>query len=106
MNDKMSYWEQARVAQIAQQALKELDERGWHQGGLVDPYSGRICAAGALRYAMEKLQLTGHVAIYEIVTHKIRELFPDRPHIISTFNDMPQTTEEDVRLLLKHVAEE
>lgn len=85
-------------------ALDILDEKGWSKGqGVGD--KGEICLGWALvegERPLNKKQLKKADNI-ESKLLKGRGYEWER---ISTFNDAPETTEEDVRLFLKECAEE
>jgi len=89
-------------------AREWLDEHGWKKGsGGDDRGVGAGCVQDALYYGNNRTVL---MSAYRRVAEIADELFPGRiahgvafPH---TWNDHPDTTEEDVRLVLKHLAAE
>ena len=77
--------------------LDVLDELGWSQGAFESP-DGRVCLVNAM----------GRVpADSEVVSLAYRRLcgLAEVP-VLSEWNDQPERTEEDVRLLLKRAAYE
>lgn len=98
-----------------EQALDVLTKWGWTQGRL-RARDGRLCARGALAEALGVLTSEGtilggsDVAIDHCEAIAARILGSDRaPNALYStpltyFNDDPATSEEDVRLLLKHAA--
>jgi hypothetical protein len=110
------------VQEIAEGALKILDEHGWYQGGPTGP-GGQVCMASAiLKYLSGTLgsylsgtwgSLAFPMPPFLEALHAFREvitgLYPERsqsgPYIsVTIFNDHKDTTEEDVRLVLKTLA--
>jgi hypothetical protein len=84
---------------IGERMLEVLDERGWCQGELTNDL-GQVCLAGALRVAafediMQGKPLPG---AYSRFGCRLRGLVHSS---IGTWNDAPERTEEDVRLLIK-----
>lgn len=84
-----------------------LETKGWTKGSSVNYASGAVCVASALADNCEPGQRTWTTA-YKAILAAIGLLFPERvpedPHImeIVSFNDHPDTTYEDVVLVLKH----
>jgi hypothetical protein len=85
------------------EALKVLDERGWHQGDL-ESEDGRVCAMGALGKVCPQYRL-GSSDVLFWVEHQFGLPDTERLTPLAAFNDDPATSEEDVRLLFKHAAE-
>lgn len=87
-----------------------INEKGWHQGELVGE-DGSVCVIGAV-------QLCGHFnalmygGALERIKSAVEQVFPERAksggfiHPIAKFNDHPDTTREDVMLVLKHAKED
>jgi hypothetical protein len=97
------------TAEIARDALRNLDERGWNQGGTTGA-NGEWCMAMAMHQGAGST-LEGTVRAYQEAWRLICRPFPDRAdpgvtYAIGMFNDHPHTTEEDVRLILKLMAGE
>lgn len=90
---------------ILERAADIIDERGWYQGGY-EARDGRVCAAGAIRLA------TGLAAIPPIedtetvvLNAAYRALEAALPtHYISTWNDWPHQTKEQVTGTLRQIA--
>jgi hypothetical protein len=82
-----------------ERALEVLDEKGWTQHRF-ESSDGRLCILGALAEAQ-------NVSRVEILFSEqrtfLRSICGEQPQ---AFNDDPATSEEDVRLLLKHAAAE
>lgn len=76
-------------------ALDVLDRRGWIQGAFDDGPDGGVCIAGAIHVA------AGYTTTYYLAWAMASQLCGKA---LSCFNDDPATSEEDVRLLLKHAA--
>jgi len=114
-------------AQLASQTLAELDKRGWCKRATEDG-EGKVCFSGAVYYALRMLSPQEHWdqsglhTLRAVAVHTAEKLFPERDFYIDryeivdegilttrcktieSFNDHPATTEEDVRLVLKHLA--
>lgn len=117
---------------IAALILKQLDARGWCQGDFMNP-DGKICLEMAFRLAIDEAMKTDYVtevaecqgeffsadfltgddipdgewkdfweAMISLIPHKAE---PPLVTGIDLFNDAEDTSEEDVRLLVKHAAE-
>jgi hypothetical protein len=107
---------------IAEQMAEQLRLRGWGKGWAENPSTKKVCMSGAafkLPISYEAFTETA-----EDLLPVIRELFPGRSectpgcdagnfgssrtatlwHKVVHFNDHPDTTEEDVFLVLKHAA--
>jgi hypothetical protein len=92
-------------AQVYEDALELLQQRGWCQGTGEDA-AGHICLARALGIAAERYQQKHGWEHYEYsVLDNILDA-DDRPVIIAEHNDDPRTTFEDVALWLKQAAEQ
>jgi hypothetical protein len=92
------------MREIAMAAEAELREHGWCQHAFVDD-SGRICLSMALNRAGEGIQIP-YSRHYREIMMVIQGLFPGRDcHLVIGFNDSPDTTREDVFLVLKHLQE-
>jgi hypothetical protein len=87
----------------------ELDRHGWGKGP--ELAEGKLCLGIAMMAAASRLgclYITGSPA-YEAVREQIMQHFPGRGGwycSIPAFNDHPDTTEEDIRLVLKHALED
>jgi hypothetical protein len=99
---------------IARNALHNLDARGWNKGSGTG-FNGEWCMAVAM-HMDNFLIIAGRIDpedlyhAYEEAWQVIGELYPERytqgvPYAIGDFNDHPDTTEEDVRRVLKFLAE-
>jgi hypothetical protein len=91
--------------EVLEQTGAQLDRYGWGKA----PFpGGKICLAIALSQAAPGLTIGNHA--YLAVRKQIAMLFPDRhvggAYYIADFNDHPDTTEEDIRLVLKHALED
>lgn len=88
-----------------------IETHGWCQGQGMTP-DGRMCLARALALASQETDdiLMGpawtpaYVAIHEAATRLYPDRSPDNSHTLVDFNDHPDTTSEDVVLVLKHAA--
>lgn len=84
-----------------------LETKGWVQGASVSYTTGAVCIASALADTCWPGKYTWNES-YQAIVAAIRTLFPERapedPHAmgIISFNDHPDTTYEDVTLVLKH----
>lgn len=95
----------------AENAISLLREKGWSKGSATGP-DGSICMAVALCegkvHTDDMDELSAFTASsWDAMTY-IRRLFPERMSPwdrIADFNDHPDTTREDVLLVLKHMAE-
>jgi hypothetical protein len=84
-------------------AIDVLEARGWHQGDLYGP-DNSCCLQGAMREAVMQREVTDHSIHWGGlgVERLVRQMgFDSVPH----FNDDPNTTYEDVVLLLKRAHE-
>jgi hypothetical protein len=97
---------------IAANALRNLDERGWNKGA-GEGKGGEWCMAYAM-HANCSLIDSGILTWPDLTRAHIEAarvidgLFPERARLFASvpwFNDHPDTTEEDVRLVLKFLAE-
>jgi hypothetical protein len=109
---------------IERKAIEVLAERGWNQGGLVGA-GGRVCALGALSIACygnphldtegmtHSARTSAHQAMGEAwlqAADVVKEQFPERVVGVGTdlplarFNDHPDTTLDDVILVLEKAA--
>jgi hypothetical protein len=88
------------MREIAENAEKVLETEGWWKG--TEPRTDVPC----LGLALSKVVKSEHqVTISRQVNLIIRSLFPDRDrNSIPFFNDHPDTTREDISLVLKHLA--
>jgi hypothetical protein len=94
----------------ARTAIAMLRERGWSKGSAIDG-EGRVCMAVALNDGEVKVTPEGfwrNGATWYTVLRLIAEMYPGRvKHLtVADFNDHPDTTLEDIMLVLKHMAEE
>lgn len=99
------------VTEAAEAAISMLEEKGWSKGAAVGP-GGSVCMAVAL---CDGKQLPDSMDMFRVFTDRnwsamscILRLFPERLPLgkrIADFNDHPDTTREDVLLVLKHMAE-
>lgn len=89
------------MREIAENAEKVLETEGWWKG--TEPWTGVPCLA----LALSKVVKSEHqVTISRKVNLIIRSLFPGRDqNSIPFFNDHPDTTREDISLVLKHLGE-
>lgn len=87
--------------QEADRMLAELDEHGWAQFHRVDG-DGKICVSEA-RY---RARISSNAWVE--MGAKASELFQDRIRVpnMLLFNDHQDTTEEDIRLVIKHCVED
>lgn len=95
-------------------AIKVLEERGWHQGSLGDPDGGPVCLIGALCVAsgvnfypssqvmdsFDREVWTARCRIAKILVAEGAK-WEDVDSDPAGFNDNPSTSYEDVVLLLK-----
>ena len=102
------------MANRIRDAIEVLARRGWTQGTFTDE-SGRHCLQGAL-YEAHGCQPRRHGALTRSSTHPdlaedirlvnetIAAEYPERVGAVgvSRFNDHPDTTWEDILLVLKH----
>lgn len=89
---------------VYEAALKILDEFGWHQGSYGTDAVG-YCAVGALSKAAMKLKYTKNYAADALVTAGLVPPVAGVLHPLASYNDLPSTSEEDIRLILKKGAE-
>lgn len=90
------------LREIAERAERELSEHGWCKGSF-EKSSGEICLSSAFRIAFGS---GAYSLSYENILRVIRGLFPGRDYsAVSAFNDHPDTTREDISLVLKHLGE-
>jgi hypothetical protein len=91
----------------------ELDRHGWGKGPELG--GGKVCLGIAMMEAATRLggSCLSIESPYTAVTRQIARHFPgryafQRPglYTIPAFNDHPDTTEEDIRLVLKHALED
>jgi hypothetical protein len=80
---------------IAAKALIDTPEK-WGKGGYRDPFTGRLCAYGALGVAER-----GDARNYsEALAYRLRVAVPDRFHgRVAEYNDHPDTTHADIMAL-------
>lgn len=95
------------VKEIAERAMKEIREKGWCKNSFRKE-TGEICLATAFHDACQSLGVSSVVYAttwYLQFVQTIGTLFPDRrAGLLLSFNDHPDTTEEDILLVLKHLA--
>lgn len=99
------------VREAAAAAISMLEEKGWSKHAAIGP-DGSVCMVAAL--CNGKL-FTSDMNALRVFTDRsfsamtlIQRLFPERMppgKRIADFNDHPDTTREDVLLVLKHMAE-
>lgn len=93
---------------VADRILAQLDQHGWTQDRSVST-SGQICASEAVCRALGQQFGLNAVddAECELGT-KAKRMFPGRGKCADLiyFNDHPQTSEEDLRLVIKHCVED
>ena len=80
-------------------AKQELLTRGWHQGGLLDPVTGAVCALGAMSCAVGALSLAGLRALegFDRATFCLQNALGVEPVWgIGAWNDEPARTPEEV----------
>lgn len=85
-----------------------INEKGWHKGDLVGK-DGSVCIIGAIQHCGHFNELADELDVLdERIQPAVEKLFPDRfkpgrlLHPVAKFNDHPDTTREDVMLVLKH----
>jgi hypothetical protein len=90
------------MREIAEEAERILSEEGWWKGG--EPRNGVPCLGLALSKACP---VQAQILVSRLVVEIADILFPERyVRTIPAFNDHPDTTRENVSLVLKHLAEE
>jgi hypothetical protein len=98
------------MREIAERAGEILDRRGWTQRILEE--GGGTCLGVALRDALafsreedDDIFMSGFSEVFAEAASLIREYFPGRSPdgLVIPFNDHPDTTREDVDLILKHM---
>ena len=99
-----------------EKALEVLDNLGWHQEQLQSEMTGRVCILGACAIARGDFLTNGYPAypsrdFAAVVADAIRAAgfdvspFWESPvDKVAHWNDEPERTQEDVRLVLKHAA--
>jgi hypothetical protein len=93
------------MQEIAAATIGVLLRTGWNPDGALDTETGRIClAVAASRVVTENSDAFRQFC--EAVRLQIKASFPGRGPEIPEFNDHPDTTFEDVMLVLKKVAGE
>jgi len=97
------------VREDARTAISLLRERGWSKGSAVDG-EGRVCMAVALNGGEVAVTPEGfrfNVMTWHTALSLITSIFPGRTgnRTVADFNDHPDTTLEDIMLVLKHMAE-
>lgn len=95
---------------VFDRALEVIHERGMCKGMLEDE-DGHVCLNGALNYALTgNSRQWGNMRYYGFVKDVAQGLFPERGCVGQTspapHNNHPDTTQEDVELILKHSAYE
>jgi hypothetical protein len=92
--------------------LEMLDEYGWFDGQTPYRYKqGEVCLAMALtRYGTQAgLKYKVRNGMTEDINNTIMDMYPDQRvmglALPRSFNDHPRTTEEDVRLVIKHAVD-
>jgi hypothetical protein len=67
-----------RAAELLEAAATVLDERGWYQGDLINPYTGSVCAVGAVRAAagMEDVEARPRTRAYALAVEALADLMP------------------------------
>lgn len=84
--------------------IDKLNELGWHKGALRNPNGTEVCLVGAHVEA-------GVRGTDCLIEDAIEQLFPEQVappnglRVVARFNDHPDTTFEDVILVLKHARE-
>lgn len=97
------------VAELAHRTIDVLQERG-HTKGIYEELDGKVCFIGAMRIASGvdpgELPLIGSEvdAVYHTLWLVVEEIIGNEDSI-SSWNDQPETTVEDVILILKHAKE-
>jgi hypothetical protein len=93
--------------ETADAILAQLDQHGWGQGQAVSG-DGKICLSHALTLAYTAQNIGNVRVVWDELCDKARALFPSQigKGDAITFNDDPQTSEEDVRLLIKQCVED
>jgi hypothetical protein len=83
--------------------LDYLDEFGWHKGGIENSETKEVCAVGAV-VKTDPARHTFYCAVMALQAQLPEDFTPDRSvvvHDVAQYNDLPSTTEEDIRLLFK-----
>jgi hypothetical protein len=104
------------IREILEQMLRVFDEKDWIQGRLCipeDPSDISAAKAVCLKGAWAVCRMRDPIAwepwdllIEGILMKTILDLYPDRARVWAwQFNDHPDTTLEDVRLVLKFAIE-
>lgn len=101
------------ISEIARDALRNLDEHGWRQGMPgYDPARPREESPWCMAGCLHGWRLPGSQVkqAFMRAAALIADRYPDRAGCsewaVIQFNDHPDTTEEDVRLILKMMTEE
>lgn len=103
------------VAQVLDDALEVINERGWCQDTLEDG-EGRVCAVGAVNYAIygrssswdtypsqEELELAG--AVHHALRENIDAASNNWVIDVIFYNNTPGRSIEDIKLWFKQAAE-
>lgn len=86
---------------VYEEAIKVLDRTGWSKGEITGR-AGTHCVAGAVLYVdYENPLYYGWEWI-----GRLAKFLPEGFSSVPDYNDHPDTTEEDIRLLLKRAAYE
>lgn len=108
------------ITPILRTMISQIEECGWTQG-ILQAESGEVCLEGACNKGLQVLlgnwweqddwYENWKIPVAEKLAPAILQLFPGRrgglfPHrswsLVVAFNDDPETTQEDVLLVLKH----
>lgn len=105
-----------KPSEILNGAVDKINEHGWCQGSLFKP-DGRLCLMGALRLAdgqyIKSAEATGICgsdwtisyarpsSSFERALNRVYDVLGIEP---ASFNDDRETSEEDVKMLLKETA--
>lgn len=86
----------------AQDVMDVLNERGWCQGAL-EAVDGRVCLMGAMNVASfgNSQAVASHASLHGKVIHYLHE---KHNQTVPGYNDHPDTTLEDIMMVLKEVA--
>lgn len=89
-------------------ALDVIHEKGWIKGMLRDHY-GHVCLVGSLDVVLKTYDLASRIPsgrAWSTLYNVCQSLYPERGDMPYKINDHPDTTLEDVELILKHASYE
>lgn len=82
-------------SEFIRQTKEALYEKGWHQGGLQDYDTGRVCMRGAEVVVRDSLQENKY-SDWLLADHYISKSLPKGEYSIPVFNDRRTTQFDDV----------